>query len=320
VDDAGNRVDAVTLPYMWHPPQRIVRSCLLWRLLDLENETYGDIDLVVATKFPTYAVRHPNKVAWVFHQHRSLYELKDTIYDDFAGIEGAEEYREAIRRMDNRFLRECGELFSISRTVSERLKRYCGMDSRPVYHPPPFDGAYRSGSYGDYVLLVGRLAPLKRVDLAIRAMKHVTARKARLRIVGTGFLEGALRELAESEGVEEKVAFTGHVQAQELISLYENAGCVLYVPYEEDYGYSTIEAFRSKRPVVGTDDSGGPLEFVSDGENGRVVRATPESVASALDEILGDRKAARRYGENGYERVKEISWRAVVDEVVLPYL
>ena len=196
VGEAGYRVDTVSFPYQWDPPEKITESCLAWRLFKPDESPADKPDLVVATKFPSYAVDHPNKVAWVLHQHRSAYDLKDTIYDDFKRYDGAEGYRDLIREIDRKFLSECKRVFTISKLVSSRIKEFCGKESEVVYHPPPLDGRYESGDYGNDVLVVGRLEPLKRVDLAIKAMKHVRHHDARLRVIGRGFLEKPLKELA----------------------------------------------------------------------------------------------------------------------------
>lgn len=320
VAEAGYQVDVLSIPFQWDPPRKVVESCLSWRMLDLENVPFGGIDLVITTKFPTYAVKHHNKVGWVLHQHRGAYDLAGTIYDDLSRYEAAQEYRQLIRDMDRRFLSECRRVFTISRNVSRRLVEYCAVESEPVYHPPPFDGKYYSGDYGDDVLLVGRLEPLKRVDLAIKAMKLVGNPRAVLRIAGGGFLEEPLRELAASEGVAERVSFEGFVQDDELLSLYSRAGCVVYVPYDEDFGYATLEAFKSRRPVVVTEDSGGTLEFVRDGENGRVVPARPAELAGAIDELLSDRRKAARFGDTGYDHVEGINWSSVIEKLVKPFV
>ena len=320
VREAGYQVDVVSIPYQWDPPEKIIESSLIWRLLCPDESPVGEIDLVIATKFPTYAVEHPNKVAWVLHQHRSAYDLKGTIYDDFTRYDGAREYRRIIRDMDRRFLSECRGVFSISERVSRRMSEYCGVDSKAVYHPPPFDGLYRCQGYSDDVLVVGRLEPLKRVDLVIRAMKFVRRKGARLRVVGSGFLDASLKELAAEEGVADRVVFEGFVPDDELLSLYARAGCVVLAPFEEDYGYTVLEAFKSRRPVVVTDDSGGPLEFVRDGENGLVVPARPEEMAGAIDTLLSDRKKAKRLGAAGLESVEGMSWDQVVEALVDPFI
>jgi len=320
VRSAGFNVEVVSIPYQWDPPLKILESCLVWRLLRPDESPAGKIDLVVATKFPTYSVEHPNKVAWVLHQHRSAYDLKDTIYDDFTRYKDADEYRRAIRDIDRKFMGECKSVFTISKRVSGRIRDHCGIESAPIYHPPPFDGGYHSGEYGDYVLVVGRLDPLKRVDLVIGAMKSVKSKRAGLKVVGHGFLRESLEELASREGVSDRVSFEGFVPEDELLDLYANAGCVVYVPFEEDYGYSILEAFKSKKPVVVTDDSGGALEFVTEGENGIVVPAMPADLAGAIDELLSNKRKAKRMGNAGYEAVEGISWKRVIDELVIPFI
>ncbi|MCG2796646.1 MAG: glycosyltransferase family 4 protein [Actinomycetia bacterium] len=320
VRSAGFKVEVVSIPYQWDPPVKVLESCLLWRLLRPNESPAGRIDLVVATKFPTYAVEHPNKVGWILHQHRGAYDLKDTIYDDFTRYENADYYRRAIRDIDRRFMGECRSVFTISKRVSGRIRDYCRIESEPIYHPPPFDGRYHSGDYGDYVLVVGRLDPLKRVDLVIRAMKSVKNKRASLKVVGQGFLRESLEELASREGISDSVSFEGFVSEEELLDLYANAGCVVYVPFEEDYGYSTLEAFKSRRPVVVTDDSGGTLEFVVEGENGMVVPARPENLAGAIDELLSNKRKAKRLGNAGFEAVAGISWKHVIDKLIIPFV
>ncbi len=320
VKSEGLQADVISLPYEWDPPERILKSCLLWRMLDLEGTPTGEIDVLIATKFPTYAARHHNKVAWVFHQHRSAYELEGTIYDDMSKHEGASDFRELINGLDRRFLGECRLVFATSENVARRLRTSCGIDAQVVYHPPPFTGSYRSGDYGNDVLVVGRLEPLKRVDLAIRAMRLVREPSARLRIVGSGFLSDTLEALVADQSVEDRVSFEGFVPLEELLDLYAGAACVLYAPFDEDYGYTTLEAFASRRPVITTEDAGGPLEFVEDGVTGRVVPARPAEVASAIDEMIADRKRARQMGEAGMERTRGIGWENVMQTIVRPFL
>lgn len=320
VAGAGYEVDVMEIPYAWDPPERMISSCMQWRMVDLAQPAYGRIDLVVATKFPTYAIESENKVAWVFHQHRGIYDLEGTMYYDVPEDPYQLECCEVVRKMDRSFLSECRTVFANSETVAERLSRYSGVDSEPLYHPPPLDGKHYSKGYGDDILLVGRLEPLKRVDLAIRAMKHVEKKGAHLRIVGTGFLEEPLREIAREEGVTDRVVFDGFVPDKELLEMYARAGCVAFVPFGEDLGYVTLEAMQSSRPVIVTEDSGGPLEFVKDCVTGRVIEARPEPLAEAIDQLLSDRGLARQLGRAGREAVRGISWENVVDRLIRPHL
>src|SRR6266700_1866106 len=71
----GFRVDVVSVPFHGHPPSELVRQALTWRLLEIREPTGQEVDLVIPTKFPSYLVRHPRKVTWLFHQHREAYDL-----------------------------------------------------------------------------------------------------------------------------------------------------------------------------------------------------------------------------------------------------
>ncbi|HZG69236.1 MAG TPA: glycosyltransferase family 1 protein, partial [Herpetosiphonaceae bacterium] len=68
--ERGHECEIVTLPFSWTPRPNIMRGALAWRLLDLAVVDGRPVDLVIATKFPSYAVRHPRKVVWLVHQHR----------------------------------------------------------------------------------------------------------------------------------------------------------------------------------------------------------------------------------------------------------
>ena len=79
----GYLAELVSVPFKWYPKEEILPHAAAWRLLDLSESNGRPIDLVIASKFPTYFVRHPNKVAWLIHQYRAAYELCGTPYSDF---------------------------------------------------------------------------------------------------------------------------------------------------------------------------------------------------------------------------------------------
>src|SRR5712691_3139590 len=187
----GFRVDVVSVPFHGHPPSELVRQALTWRLLEVREPTGQDVDLVIPTKFPSFLVRHPRKVTWLFHQHREAYDLFGTPYCSFADTPEDRQVRQAIVAMDTAALSECRKVFTISRNVADRLERYNGLEGTPLYPPPHHVGRYRTEEFGDSLFYAGRLDRLKRLDLAIDAMKRVT-RGARLQIAGAGPLEGEL--------------------------------------------------------------------------------------------------------------------------------
>ena len=189
--------------------------------------------------------------------------------------------------------------------------KFNGITAEPLYHPPPLAGLLRGGPSGDYVLSVGRLEANKRVDLIIRALAH-TDRAVRLLVVGEGPLRDRLAETATAAGVADRVTFTGGIDDEQLTRLYAGALAVVFPPFDEDYGYVTLEAFLAHKPVVTANDAGGPLEFVDDGVNGLVAEPTPESIGAAIAQLAADRARARSMGDAGYDRARAITWDGVV--------
>jgi glycosyltransferase involved in cell wall biosynthesis len=308
----GFEVDLVQVPFHWPTRVDVLKGCLAWRLIDLTEAARQRIDRVIATRFPSYMIKHPNKVVWLVHQLRQIYDLLGTSYSDFAERPRDRAAIELVRDMDRRTLREARAVFTISRNVAERLRRHNEVEAEVLYPPPRLDGGYRQGEFGDYVFTIGRLDVMKRCDLLIRALAH-TETAVRCRIAGTGPEREALAELAARLGVAERVELLGWVDEPAAAELYAGAGCVFYAPYDEDYGYVTIEAFKSGKPVVTTADAGGVLEFVEDGVNGFVCAAdSPREIAARLDRLFRERREARAMGAAGQARVSAIGWDQVV--------
>ena len=84
----GHEADSVTVPFKWYPGVRVLTQAFLWRLLDLTEADGKPIDMVVATKFPSYLVRHPEKRVWLVHQFRQAYELDRTDLGQFSEVGG----------------------------------------------------------------------------------------------------------------------------------------------------------------------------------------------------------------------------------------
>jgi glycosyltransferase involved in cell wall biosynthesis len=311
----GIATDRVSLPFKWYPKAEILAHAAAWRLLDLSESNGRPIDLVIATKFPTYFARHPNKVCWLVHQHRAAYELCGTEYSDFGDEEIDVGLRDRLMTLDEEMLGECRSLYTISRTVSRRLEMYNGLASVPLYHPPLIAPHLSPGEYGSYVLSVARLEKNKRVDLAARAMAHLP-HHLKMIVVGEGSHRRFIEQAAEESGVSDRVTFAGAVADRDLVSLYRGALCLVYVPFDEDYGLATLEAFLAAKPVVTARDSGGTLEFVREAENGFIVEPDAAAIASAVARLDADRTLAASLGSDGRAMARTISWDAVVDRLV----
>lgn len=308
-------VARVTLPFVWLPMRDILKNCLIWRWIELERCTDEAIDLVICSKFPTYAVRHPCKVTWLIHQFRQAYELFGTPHSTFGNSAEDRAVRRSIIEFDTRMLSESRAIFTESQNVANRLRRYNGLKGQALYHPPQFWDRHYHAEYGDYILSVGRLVPLKRVELLLRALAEPGV-SARTIIVGDGPERVRLESLAEELGLNGRVTFAGARWGQDLVDLYAGARAVYYAPFDEDYGLVTPEAFRSYKPVITATDAGGTREFVFDGETGYVTEPEPPDVARAICQLMADEKLCERLGAAGHEQVEFITWDYVIENLV----
>ena len=306
--DAGHRSDLVRLPVGWEK-DRLFDAPMAWRLLPL------DADLVIATNFPSYFVRHPRKVVWLFHQHRGAYDAADAPWSDLGHEDYSLETQRLLSEWDARALEEAERRFTTSGVVAARLARYNGLDATPLYHPPPLHDRLRPGSYGDYVFCPTRLEHNKRPDVMVNAMAYVSS-TVRAVIAGRGTLADDLEKLARQPGVAGRVDLTGFVSDDELVAQYANTLAVVYTPFDEDYGYVTLQAFLAGKPVITAYDSGGVLEWVEDGVTGIVTDGSPEQVGAAIDCLAADRALAERMGAAGRARASALSWDSVVQTLV----
>lgn len=315
----GHCVELVKIPFKWYPPQKISEHILTARLVDLVESCGEKIDLLLGLKFPAYYIPHPNKILWILHQHRTAYDLWGTKFGDLHGTEGTK-VRNIIITSDNAYLKEAKRIFTNSHNVSSRLKKYNNINSVPLYHPPKDHDKLVCGSFGDYIFYPSLINSIKRQCLAVEAMKY-TRTNVRLWLAGAcgdSSYEKSIYGLIEKYRLENKVKIMGRVSQEEKIRLYAESLGILFIPYDEDYGYVTLEAFYSKKLVITTLDSGGPLEFVKNNENGFVVQPEPRAIAETMDLLYKEREKARKMGLKGYETIMDmnISWDKVIETLL----
>lgn len=305
---AGHRAELVRLPVAWEP-ERLFDAAVAWRLVPL------DADVVVAINFPSYFVNHPRKVVWLAHQHRGAYDGFEAPWSGMGYDDRSLEIQRQLVDWDTRVLEEATARFTISEVVADRLRRYNGLSATALYHPPPLDDRLVPGPYGDYVFCASRLADNKRPQLLVEALVSSTS-GTRAVLAGTGPLREQLLADARRLGVLARLDMPGFVDDDALVQHFAGALAVVYAPYDEDYGYVTLQAFRAAKPVITAKDSGGVLEWVEDGVNGIVTDGTGAGIADAIDRLAADPVLARRMGEAGRERLADLSWGPVVDSLL----
>ena len=309
----GHEAALVTVPFKWYPRERVLEHAFVWRMLDLEEVEGRRVDLLIATKFPSYVARHPNKRVWLVHQFRQAYDLDRTELGELGESAVDRATRRQIHELDRRTLGEAERLFAISRNVADRLRDALGLEAEVVL-PPPQELDYRCETYGDFVLSVGRLDRAKRVDLRLDA----AAADPDLRVVvaGDGPDRARLEEVARSRKLNGRVEFAGRVDAPDLARLYASTAAVYYAPVDEDFGMVPYEAFLFEKPVVTTTDAGGPLDVVSDRRTGLVTEPRAAALADALRYLREHPDDSRAWGRAGKAVAEKVTWDAAIGRLL----
>jgi glycosyltransferase involved in cell wall biosynthesis len=308
---AGHQADLVSMPFRFAPDHEVARAMAAWEAEDFTRLNGHSPDVVIGLKFPAYYLQHPNQRLWLLHQHRVAYDL----WQEDGPLSAA--LRDEIWQRDSEYLARIPHRFTIAENVCARLRRFNGLESQALYPPPLHPERFYRAEALPYIFFPSRLEKLKRQSLLIEAMAQVRAPIAAL-IAGTGSQQADCAALIERLGLGGRVRLLGEITEQELQSLYARCLGVFYAPYDEDYGYVTLEAMLSAKPVITCTDSGGPLEFVTDRETGLIVEPDPAAIAQAIESLAHNTRAAAALGDAGFAKYQSlnINWNAVLNPLL----
>ena len=213
---------------------------------------------------------------------------------------------EIVHFLDNYALspNKIKKYFTMSENVKQRRDYFPTNVPVFVIYPPPINDSFYCTDY-KYLFTASRLDGPKRIDLLIEAMKFVP-QVISLKIAGTGPEEKKLRAKA---GADKRIEFLGFVNEEQKKEYYANALAVLFVPFDEDYGFITVEAMKSQKAVITCTDSGGPLEFVKNCQTGFVTPPDPKLIADRINYFIENKADAVNMGIAANESVKNINWQ-----------
>ena len=313
--EAGHTADIVVTPQ-----NRFGRQASAYVanwLTDVGTSDGRKVDQVISLRYPSYAVRHDNHVCWLNHTMREYYDLWPRFS---ASLSQRALVKERVRRTlmhrADRYLlgKNVRRLFVQSRTVQQRLSMWPDVRSSVLYPPAP-QRAYRCDEYGDYIFMVSRLTPLKRVQLLIEALATPDGQGIPAVISGAGEDEDRLRGAIDEAGVADRVRLVGHLPDDGIVDHYARCRAVCFPPWQEDYGFVTVEAFASRKAVVTCTDSGGPAELVQHGYNGFACEPEPAALARTLRALMDDRPLAERMGAAAADTGAKLNWTDAVRQL-----
>lgn len=317
---AGHQTDIIWIPYICQTPNQVSSAFRFCLDLDLTASSRREVDCIIGLKFPAYLIPHHHKIQWIVHQERKLYDLWDGFSQELTHDSGWYDLRQNIHQLDTEIISNSRSVFANSKNVMNRLLRYNGIKSKPLYHPPPFEDLFHCEDQEDYFLFPSRIASLKRHELILEALS-LTKYPVKVKFIGVGDsqeFENAVKDKCSRRNLNHRCAWLGWVTEDEKIQLYARCQAVIYPPYDEDLGYVTLESMLSSKPILTCKDSGGPLEFVQHEISGIVCDPSPKSLADAMDTLWKERSLAKSMGILGCKAYKELNlcWPRVVETLL----
>jgi glycosyltransferase involved in cell wall biosynthesis len=254
---------------------------------------------------PVWA-RRP-RVVWLHHVHDTMWEM--TLPPRLARLGRMVEFRVApplYRRTPIVTLSE-----SSKDEIVDKL-RFRPADVTVV--PPGIDGAFTPGTVGKspapLVVAVGRLVPVKRLDLLIDALAALKPRYPQLQavIVSDGYEREALESQIAQLDALDWISLPGRIDDDALIDLYRRAWVLASASAHEGWGMTITEAAACGTPAVATRIAG-HADAIIDGKTGLLVD-DPRALAPALDRVLGDDGFRRSLAEAALEHAARFTWGA----------
>ncbi|MBS1187383.1 MAG: glycosyl transferase group 1 [Burkholderiaceae bacterium] len=310
--EAGHEAELLRLPFRFEPEEDVLRTMSYAGQLDMAKPNGIAIDRVISLQFPAWGIRHPDHWAWIMHQHRAVYELHERLPPSAE----RNRLRDDVVAFDNRTLGRAQRLFANSQRVADRLVQYNGLHATPLYHPPTHAERFFCAEPEPYIFYPSRIESLKRQSLLVEAAQYMRS-PLRILIAGDGGQLPALHEQIARLGVADRVRLLGRISEAEKLAFYAHSTAVAFPAFDEDYGYITLEAMLSSKPVLTCTDSGGPLEFIRHEENGWVEAPDARALAERLDWLHAHRNEVIQLGQAARASYteKNISWQNVVSQL-----
>jgi glycosyltransferase involved in cell wall biosynthesis len=310
-------VERVYLPEV-DVPDLLFQQMMAYRWIDLEAA-----DRIICFRPQAHLIPHPHKIVWFIHHLRAFYDLWDTPYRGFPDDHRHGSIRDALHGVDTAALKEAKTIFTNSQVVSNRLKKFNGIDSEVLYPPVYKAERFHCKGYNDEVVCICRMEHHKRQHLLIEAMQY-TQTPVCLRLAGPSAVaehSSSLNKTVSRLGNKKKRVTLDNrwISEEEKAELLATCLATAYLPLDEDsYGYPSVEASHSSKAILTTTDSGGVLELVQNGVNGYISEPSPKALAEAMDKLYLDRGKTKKMGENALSRLDElnISWSHVLQRLL----
>lgn len=313
----GHQVETVYLPQVDDTPAKLFSQFAAYRWVDVSSA-----DRIICFRPSSYLIPHHHKVLWFIHHIRIFYDLWDTPYRSFPDNLYYRQIKQALYSLDNLALNEAKKIFTNSKVMSDRLLHYNNMPSEVLYPPLINPERFHCKDYNNEIAYICRIEHHKRQHLLIDALQY-TKTPVKLKLYGIASSDEYSQQLIDqiiSLKLHDKVSFSNEwISEENKIEVFSECLAAAYLPLDEDsYGYPSIEAFYSQKPILTTTDAGGVLELVQNNINGYITEPEPQALAEAMDQLFLDREKTMDMGKNALARIAElnIGWSHVLERLL----
>lgn len=209
--------------------------------------------------------------------------------------------------------------FIISPTIMEAesiKKRFRDVKTVRIPHGVDIHNFKSIGKSNSNLLFVGRIAPIKGLDVLIDALKHVK-RKFTLNIIGGASKRKDYFNSIKSDSEGLRVNLIGTVLHKELFNHYNDASMVIVPSYYESFGLVGLESMISSKPVIGFNDTG-LIETVGN-DTGILIERNEKTLAKAIDYLIDNKSFRYKLGVKGSRKALKYRWSDIVRRYIKTY-
>ncbi len=168
------------------------------------------------------------------------------------------------------------------------------------------------------LLWAGRMVPQKGLELALRAVAAAQNKAVRLRVAGSGAQESAMRQLAVSLGIADRVDFLGQLPHEQMSALFEQSDALLFTSLRDSFGSVVLDAVSRGVPIL-TIHHQGMRAFVPKEASIQVPSSTPaqivQDLATAVDAAAGDGEQLQAMSEAALQFAAEQTWEHRIERM-----
>ena len=180
-----------------------------------------------------------------------------------------------------------------------------------VYPGVDFEN-FKNSASENFILVISRLDPTKRIEIPILTMKYLNHFK--MKIVGKGneFFTKKLKNLVKQLNMEDRVEFIENINENELIELYSKCFCTIFTPIREPFGMVILESMAAGKPVIGCNE-GGFTEIIENGKHGFLTDTNPKNIAEKIKFLKDNPEIYKKMSRRCEKQASKFTWEKTAD-------